>query len=316
MSEATAPTNLTVSPTVDPLAVLAKNGKTFNWARRVLGADMGLDAARLYAFCRHIDDIADGDATGGEELLMAIDAALAGTAPAPDTQTQAFLQFAAQKTIPLDAARDLLAGLLADQGHVALENTDDLLVYGYQVAGTVGLMMASILRCRDEAALSHAVCLGIAMQLTNIARDVAEDAQMNRRYVPGSWCSTAGAGDILASTRRDTAVRQDMRQSIAALLELADVYYAFGYRGLAALPLRAHLSIAVAGYCYQAIGHKLRRNGFAYWQGRTIVGIGGKILHSLRSLAAFRWRFQPLRPVPPEMLAPLLRSGHVRALRK
>ena len=97
MSEATAPTNLTVSPTVDPLAVLAKNGKTFNWARRVLGADMGLDAARLYAFCRHIDDIADGDATGGEELLMAIDAALAGNAPAPDNQTHAFLQFAAQK---------------------------------------------------------------------------------------------------------------------------------------------------------------------------------------------------------------------------
>ena len=147
-------------------------------------------------------------------------------------------------------------------------------------------MMASILRCRDEAALSHAVCLGIAMQLTNIARDVAEDAQM-----AAVTCREDGvqppAADIVVSARRDTAVRQDMRQSIAALLELADVYYAFAYRGLAALPLRAHLSIAVAGYCYQAIGHKLRRNGFAYWQGRTIVGFAGKILHSLRSLASF-----------------------------
>lgn len=316
MNQLTAPANLPQANAVDPLLVLAANGKTFNWARRVLGANMGLAAARLYAFCRHIDDIADGDAKGGKELLLAIDAALAGTAPAPDHQTRAFLQFAAQTNISLEAARDLLAGLLADQGNVALESTDDLLVYGYQVAGTVGLMMASILHCRDEAALAHAVCLGIAMQLTNIARDIAEDAQMGRRYVPGGWCSKSTAADIVVSVRRDTPVRAEMQRSVAALLELADTYYAYGYRGLATLPLRAHLSIAVAGYCYQAIGHKLRRNDCAYWQGRTIVGLGGKIVHSLRSLASLRWRLQPVLSVPPEMLAPLLRSDHVSALRK
>lgn len=316
MNQLTAPADLSHANAVDPLLVLAENGKTFNWARRVLGADMGLAAARLYAFCRHIDDIADGDVKGGKEMLLAIDAALAGSAPAPDHQTRAFLHFAAQTNIPLDAARDLLAGLLADQEAVALESTDDLLVYGYQAAGTVGVMMASILRCRDEAALPHAVCLGIAMQLTNIARDIAADAEMGRRYVPGSWCSHATANDIIASTRRDTPLRNDMQHAVAALLQLADSYYAYGYHGLAALPLRAHLSIAVAGYCYQAIGHKLRRNGFAYWQGRTFVGLGGKIVHSLKSLISLRWRLQPLRPVPPEMLAPLFRSDDVRALRK
>ena len=320
MNQLTAPVDLSANNAVDPLLVLAENGKTFNWARRVLGADMGFAAAQLYAFCRHIDDIADGDAysdgRGGKEMLLAIDAALAGTAPAPNHQTSAFLSFAAQANIPLEAARDLLAGLLADQEAVALESTDDLLVYGYQVAGTVGLMMACILRCREEAALPHAVCLGIAMQLTNIARDIAEDAEMGRRYVPGSWCARATASDIDASTRRDTSLRQEMQHAVAALLQLADSYYAYGYHGLAALPLRAHLSIAVAGYCYQAIGHKLRRNGFVYWQGRTVVGLGGKIIHSFKSLVSLRWRLQPLRPVPPEMLAPSLRSPHVRALRK
>lgn len=316
MNQMASPSSLQTPTAIDPLIVLAENGKTFNWARRVLGSDMGLAAAQLYAFCRHIDDIADGDAAGGLALLEDIDAALAGAAPAPNHQTRAFLTFAKQARVPLEAARDLLAGLLSDQQEVALDSTEELLIYAYQVAGTVGLMMASILRCRNEAALSHAVCLGIAMQLTNIARDIAEDAHMGRRYVPGRWCANASANDIIASTRRPTPLRPEMQQAIAALLQLADHYYAYGYRGLAALPLRAHLSIAVAGYCYQAIGHKLRDNRFAYWQGRTVIGLGGKILNSLKSLATLRWRLRPLQPVAEEMLAPLKRSHHVRALGK
>lgn len=304
------------APLADPLLVLAENGKTFDWARRVLGPDMGLAAAQLYAFCRHVDDIADGDKPGGETLLAQIDAALAGNGAAPDSQTQSFLSFAQTQNISLAATRDLLAGLLFDQGEVALESTQDILVYGYQVAGTVGLMMASVLRCRHEGALGHAICLGIAMQLTNIARDIAEDAEMGRRYVPGRWCQSASPRDIVNSLRIDTPLRRDMQEAIEALLQLADTYYAYGYRGLSALPLRAHLSIGVAGYCYQAIGHKLRRRENRYWQGRMIVGVGGKILASLKSLATLRWRVMPLQPVADDCLAPLKRSEHVRALRK
>lgn len=316
MNQLTAPASMRTASEADPLQVLAENGKTFDWARRLLGAEIGFSAAQLYTFCRHVDDIADGDKPGGATLLARIDAALAGDGDAPDMQTRLFLDFAAQQNIPLAATRDLLAGLLADQGDVAIESTEELLVYCYQAAGTVGLMMAAVLHCRNADALGHAVCLGMAMQLTNIARDIAEDAQMQRRYVPARWCSGAGAADIAASIRRDTPLRSEMQGAVEALLQLADCYYDYGYRGLSALPLRAHLSIGVAGYCYQAIGHKLRHNQSRYWQGRTIVGMGGKLWHSLRSLATLRWRLVGLPPVKSEMLAPLKRSERVRALRK
>ena len=315
MSQLVAPANMSAQVN-DPLVVLAENGKTFNWARRVLGADMGLAAARLYAFCRHADDIADGDKPGGITLLSEIDAALAGEGSPPDMQTRDFLAFAHEENISLAAARDLLGGLLFDQGAVEIETTQDLLVYCYQAAGTVGLMMASVLNCRDKDALAHAVCLGMGMQLTNIARDIAEDAAMGRRYVPAVWCAHASPAEIETSTLMDRPVRADMQDAIEALLKLADRYYAHGYRGLAALPLRAHFSIAIAGYCYQAIGHKLRRNRNQYWQSRTVVGLGGKIIASMKSLVTLRLRLFSLQPVADEMLAPLKRSDHVRSIRK
>ena len=269
---------------------LATHGKTFNWARRLLGRDTGLLAAELYAFCRHVDDIADGDAPGGAALLARIAAALDGQVPPPDAETRQFLELAAQTGINLQAAKSLLTGLLFDQGEVALPDEEALLLYAYRVAGTVGLMMAPILGSRSAAADRHAVDLGIAMQLTNIARDIAEDAGMGRRYVPAAWCGGATAQDIAASLADDNAARPALQQAAAKLLDLADDYYRSGYAGLAYLPLRAHLSIGVAGYCYQAIGRKLRRNGLAYWRGRTVVGVGGKLLASFASLATLRHR--------------------------
>lgn len=274
----------------DALEQLARHGKTFNWARRFLGRDMGLAAAALYAFCRHVDDIADGDKPGGGNRLSLISDALAGLQPAPDAQTEDFLHLAASCGIDVRAAQSLMAGLLSDQKPVAVPDEAALLVYAYRVAGTVGLMMAPVLACRTPDAHRQAIDLGIAMQLTNIARDIAEDAAMGRRYVPADWCDGADAAAIDRSVTEDNPLRDTMQAAVVRLLDLADIYYASGYRGLAALPLRAHVAIGVAGFCYQAIGHKLRRRQCAYWQGRTVVGVGGKVLASLRSLATLRLR--------------------------
>lgn len=272
------------------LATLARHGKTFNWARRLLGPHTGLAAARLYSFCRHVDDVADGDAPGGGALLARIKDALHSAAVPPDTETERFLALAAETGIDLGAAQSLLSGLLSDQNLVAIEDEDALIVYAYRVAGTVGLMMAPILGCRHAAAQRHAIDLGIAMQLTNIARDVAEDAELGRRYLPGDWCDGASAKDICAATAAPNDHRVPLQRAVLRLLDLADVYYRSGYQGLAALPLRAHLSIATAGYCYQAIGHKLRRRNGAFWRGRVVIGSAGKTLASIQSLQTLRTR--------------------------
>ena len=162
---------------------LAANGRSFHWARRFLGERMGHDAARLYAFCRVLDDMADGDITGGPERLLVIREDLLASRPGQDPALAGFYDFMQEKAFPPDVIVALIDGLLDDQKEeVALTSEADLLRYAYRVAGTVGLLMCHVLDCRDEQARAHAIDLGIAMQLTNIARDVLEDAEMDRRY--------------------------------------------------------------------------------------------------------------------------------------
>ena len=306
MSQITA----TATNTEAALAQLAKHGKTFNWARRLLGTQTGNAAAQLYAFCRHVDDIADGDKPGGEPLLARIAACLQESGPPPDDATAQFMALAAQHDISLAAAHSLLKGLLFDQDEVALQDDAALLVYAYRVAGTVGLMMAPVLRCADRRAHAHAIDLGIAMQLTNIARDVAEDAAMGRRYVPANWCGDVSADDILSSVHETELGRADMQAAISRLLDLADIYYASGFQGLAALPLRAHLSMAVAGYCYRQIGVVLRRRDCAYWRGRVVIGPLGKLIASLRSLRTLTTRLKPRPAHQPHLHTAILGELH------
>ena len=278
--------------------ILATHGRTFHWAKRFLGYDMGANAAQLYVFCRHVDDIADGNDPNRAARLEAIDTILSGKtlSRAKDAKTaRTFVRFAGAHGIDLQVTRDLIRGLASDQGEVNVHDTRELLVYCYRVAGTVGLMMAPLLNCHDRKAGHFAMDLGIAMQLTNIARDVAEDAAMGRRYIPAGWCGQASPRAIHASVFDDThPARREISCAIEDLLALADMFYASGYKGLSYLPPRAHLAIGIAARCYQEIGHKLRRRKYAYWRGRVVVGTGGKIIASAKSLFTFLHRLGPL----------------------
>lgn len=273
--------------------MLAAHGKSFHWARRFLGPTAARQATLLYAFCRLLDDIADGDAPGGEMRLRAIEARLGGDTSVDAPEADAFLGFANSAGVPVSAAQDLIAGLLFDQGEVLLQTEADLIRYAYQVAGTVGLMMAPLLGRRDPRADAFAVDLGVAMQLTNIARDVLEDAHLNRRYLPAEWCD-----GVLPLTMREAALGDDdktrhaVAKAVADTLRLADTYYASGLQGLTYLPLQNDVAIAIAASVYQAIGHRLRARQCAWWQGRQVVGIGGKIIRSLASLSGLSRRFQ------------------------
>ena len=277
-----------------PKQVLARHGKSFYWASKFLGIELADRAARLYQFCRYVDDLADGDLPDRQESLEDIRARLAGKELAAGPEIEAFIALANSNNIPLSAASELLDGMLSDQNPTAVADEAELLRYCHAVAGTVGLMMCRVLNCEEPRADSFAIDLGVAMQLTNISRDVLEDAKMGRRYLPASWANftpaqiaKAGLGD------EDTDCREQVAHGIARLLDLSEQYYASALLGIRLLPFRSRLSIAIALRVYRQIGWVLRRRNLAWWQGRVMVTGGEKALLSLRSLADLRTKKVP-----------------------
>ena len=272
---------------------LAVNGKSFHWARRFLGARMGRDAARLYAFCRLLDDMADGDIENGPARLRVIRDDLAAGRPGDDPALRDFLPLMAEKRFPAEVLVALIDGLLEDQAEiVALADEAALLRYAYRVAGTVGLLMCDVLDCHTPAARAHAIDLGIAMQLTNIARDVLEDAAMDRRYIPGDWVGGAAPADIRNAARQPgSGLHADVTAAVARLLDMAEIFYASGAQGYRYLPWRAHLSIAIAARVYRQIGVQLRATGCAWHKGRQVTGKFAKLRCSLVALASPGSRF-------------------------
>ena len=269
---------------------LAKHGRTFHWARQFLGKTHGNNAARLYAFCRLLDDLADGDLPNGTARLMAISDDLTRISLLPESQAHDpgmadFAPFMTAMRLPPIALRHLIDGLTFDQGLVRLKTQDELVTYGYQVAGTVGLMMCPILSCHDKMAQKFAIDLGIAMQLTNIARDVLEDAHMGRVYLPGDWIDNLSAYDIAqGAASHDKTTLRLVQQAIEELLALAEAYYNSGMKGLAFLPKRAQIAIVIAAFSYRQIGRQLQAEGVRWHEGRTVTSTATKARVSLPAL--------------------------------
>lgn len=271
----------------NPEKILATSGESFFWARRFLGKKMGHDAAVLYSFCRVLDDMADGDLPDGFEHLSSIQASL----EKGEWNDHALLRHHApmvnEYNLPKDVIASLVEGLMDDQAdEVLLPDEESLIQYAYKVAGTVGLLMCEILNNSDPKAKPHAVDLGIAMQLTNIARDVVEDARMGRRYLPGSWVGNMSPEDIL-----DAALDPygpdgvQITRAVERLLDLAESYYASGRAGLAYLPARAHFSIGVAAKVYRQIGRQLLRSKDSWHGKRQVTSKGSKMLCTFRATA-------------------------------
>jgi|TARA_B110000495_G_scaffold201975_1_gene220743 phytoene synthase len=267
-----------------PQQILARHGKSFYWASKFLGADLAERAARLYLFCRYVDDLADGDLPDRHESLEDIRARLAGENVAAGPEIEAFIELANTHNIPLSAAAELLGGMLTDQNPTAVIDEAELLRYCHAVAGTVGLMMCRVLNCNEPRADSFAIDLGIAMQLTNISRDVLEDAQMNRRYLPASWANFTPEQIAEAGVN----CQQPVAQAIDRLLDLSEQYYASAQLGIRLLPFRSRLAIAIALRVYRQIGWVLKRRKVAWWKGRVMVTGVEKVLLSLRSTADLR----------------------------
>jgi 15-cis-phytoene synthase len=286
----------TTHPSADAVRLLAKHGKTFRWAGALLPHQTLADAATLYAFCRRADDMAD--CAPSAEIAAQHIAVLRAALAARDTTHAVvgpLVLLAQHKAVDLNAAQVLLATLGQDVGARHLETERDLLDYAYGVAGTVGVMMCPLLGIAPSQPLSplnHAALavlpasrLGMAMQLTNIARDVLEDAERGRVYLPRAWAPQVTAQGVLAG---EAQARAAAWQGVLQLLRRADALYREADTGMHYLPARARLSIYTASRVYEAIGHEIVRNGEQqYWRGRTVVSRSRKAWHTLRAAGAF-----------------------------
>ncbi|HEU5343077.1 MAG TPA: squalene/phytoene synthase family protein [Ktedonobacterales bacterium] len=234
--------------------------RTFYYGSLFLPAEKRRAAWALYAFCRIADDIADECDLYPDPLANlrhwrhALLDAYAGRPRGP--VMRAWADTLTRYPIPPQPALELLRGVEMDIAGASFATFDDLRLYCYRVAGTVGLLMAPVLGYRDEsaettqAALAAAVDLGIAMQLTNILRDLAEDAARGRVYLPTDELSAFGyARADLERGAITPAFFQLMRYQIAR----AEQYYARGLRGVRLLDPDARLAIALSGSLYRAI---------------------------------------------------------------
>jgi len=268
---------------------LRVGSKSFSLASRFLPADRRDDAAVVYAFCRLVDDLADEstDPESASAALHDVRAELYGDRPrrAIINRLGEVLGDSAHGVTP---AFHLLDGVVSDLGVVRLETDGDLIRYGYRVAGTVGLMMCGVLGVRDREAYRHAIDLGVAMQITNICRDVAADAELGRVYLPEERLRTHGlSSSALLAGHCDG---DKLAPVIRELLQLAESYYASGVAGLAYIPPRSRVAIAVAARIYRAIGRRLLRRGADPLRGRTVVPLWEKLVCASAAVMETGWR--------------------------
>lgn len=270
-------------------AVLARKSKSFALAAKLLPARSRDDVALLYAYCRRADDAVD-ECPANEQagrvtaLRLELSAIYAGMAQS-DPLLAAFQQLIVRYDIPREYPEALLDGLSTDIGRVRIATLDELLLYAHRVAGVVGLMLCHVFGLSDRGALRNADDLGIAMQLTNICRDVAEDWRRDRLYLPADVvraCSEQGSNAALEPLAAES--RAGIARAIQRLLTIADRYYASGDAGLFALPFRVALAVRAARLIYAAIGQRLARQGFDVTAGRAVVPAWQKLLLAARAM--------------------------------
>lgn len=271
----------------EAVATLSVGSKTFRLASRLLPPAALSWGAIVYRFCRRVDDAVDEAPSpdAANQALAALRSELDG-GPGADAPMQLFAQFCAGDPVLRGAALALMDGVESDLTPARFESDRDLLRYAYGVAGTVGLMMCGVIGVRDPEAHPHAIDLGIAMQITNICRDVADDAALDRRYLPAERLRAANlpieAGTIGISPADSAAVGAVIRD----LLSLAELYYRSAEEGMRFIPWRTRIAMIVAARLYRQIGHKLRRNGARFETGRTVVGPFEKAVTLLGALLA------------------------------
>ncbi len=274
----------TLDPSLDTpdlqacIAMMQGGSKTFFAASRLLPPRVRACAIALYAFCRVADDLVDEAPAGTAplaQLRARVDALYAGT-PQDHLEDHALSLVVQQTDLPRELVDALIEGFAWDAQGRRYETLAEVHDYATRVAGSVGAMMCWIMGPRDATTLARACELGVAMQLTNIARDVGADAQIARLYLPRAWLREAGLDP-------DTWLAQPvcnaaLKSVVARLLDEADRLYRQAQHGIAGLPPDCRAAICAASLIYAEIGHQLRRQGLDSVGHRTVVSTARKLV--------------------------------------
>ena len=245
--------------------IIYKNSKSFFWASNFLPRNIFNKVINIYSFCRLQDDIVDEgftsfDKSEAEELTNTIKS----------------------YGISDKLINELMDGVKSDENFRRYKDNSELLRYCYKVAGVVGLMMVKALNIKDEKAKFYAIDLGIAMQLTNISRDVMQDYQKNRIYIPSN---TEISESLLENL--DEKGTERVKRAVENLLLKADIYYKSSLNGIRFIPISSRISILIALRIYQAIGNKIKKTGTKFLYQNIFITKKEKLVIIIKAILEF-----------------------------
>jgi 15-cis-phytoene synthase len=281
--------------------LLSNGSRTFHAASKFLPREVREPATALYAFCRVADDAIDAEGGSPQavtHLQDRLDRIYRGC-PLPVPADRAFAAVIHHFGIPRDIPEALIEGFAWDAEGRTYASLEDLSAYAARVAGTVGAMMSLIMQARAPEVVARACDLGVAMQYTNIARDVGEDARMGRLYLPRNWLEEAGVD--ADAWLQNPVFTPAIGSVIARLLDAAEQLYRRAETGIGALPPACRPGMQAARWIYAAIGDEVARQHYDSISTRAYVGAPRKIALLLVACTAALASGPPLR-------APALKS--------
>ena len=270
--------------------ILKKHAKSFYFAGLLLDRKTLNDAAILYAFCRQLDDAADQE--DQQDQLSYLIADYKKEIP-DDLINKEFRKL--QNTYQLDQKfiDDLIVGVSSDINFRQPKDLGDLIRYSYEVAGTVGALMAKILGANHEHAWKFAIDLGIGMQITNISRDIKEDAENGRIYIPENMLPNNFKAQDITNGSNDELILNVTKQ----LLDIAEKYYQSGLDGIYYIPQKNKFSILIAGILYNSIGKKIIKNKTLFLKQRIYLNSFEKLLILIVNFFTKNKKYKSTEPV-------------------
>ncbi|MEN1728518.1 MAG: phytoene/squalene synthase family protein [Pseudomonadota bacterium] len=272
-------------------AIIKRGSKSFAAATKLFAPAIRDDVILLYAWCRHCDDLTDGQefghgfiSTASAETLQRMRSdslsAVAGN-PSDHLPYLALSELAKRYPINRILVEDHIRGFEMDVQGWQPQTLKDTLTYCYHVAGVVGIMMARLMGVQDAATLHRANDLGIAFQLTNIARDVVEDAMAGRSYLPREWLIDS---NLTIEDLAKPSQHERVYPLVQRLIRESEPYYDSAMIGIRELPTRAAWAVASARLIYQDIGKILLERGPVVLSQRVFTKKSQKLWRMLESL--------------------------------
>ena len=255
--------------------------KTFYFASFFFNKEIKQEISTLYIFCRYIDDISDSGTLTKIKAKQKLKHIIKDLKKleSKDVIVKDFIMLMIKKKIQIRTPIMLIDGIMQDLGKVKLQNLEELIIYSYKVAGTVGLMVCNILEVNKKEMKFKGIQLGIAMQITNIIRDIDEDLQRDRIYFPLEYLTIKKYEPKQILNNRE--LQKEFSKNIERLKEFSDLIYTNSRIGIYKLPIRFRLPIALASKLYQGIGVKIKKHQYNVWNKRHYLSFVEKLTKAL-----------------------------------